>query len=172
MVKIRPEISADYPSIYSVNRLAFRGRDAEPALVRAIQESNDFDPRLSLVADLNEQVVGHILFSPIKIQSSNRTRLALALAPMAVIPEHQGKGIGSLLVREGLEAARAAGHTIVIVLGHPDFYPRFGFSAELAKPLICPWGDCGEAWMALELVPSALDHVAGKVIYPEAFADV
>ena len=93
---------------------------------------------------------------------------AVSLAPMAVLPDHQRQGIGSKLVLGGLEACREQGHKIVVVLGHPDFYPRFGFSAELARPLENPFGD-GEAWMALEFVPGTLAGVEGRVEYQPLF---
>lgn len=172
MITIRPETPADIPAIYTVNKRAFRERDAEPRLVDAIRESDAFVPGLSLVAEIDGQVVGHILFSRIHIATENGDVPAIALAPMAVLPEYHGQGIGSELVRRGLEACREQEHSIVIVLGHPTFYPRFGFSAELAKPLECPWGDCGNAWMALELIPGALVGVRGKVVYPPVFDSV
>src|SRR5947199_8417908 len=87
---------------------------------------------------------------------------------MAVLPEQKRKGFGSALVREGLEVCRDQGHRIVVVLGHPDFYPRFGVSATLAEPLSSPFGG-REAWMALELVPGALTGVTGWVRYPPPF---
>jgi putative acetyltransferase len=93
----------------------------------------------------------------------------LALAPMAVLPAFQKQGIGSALVRNGLELCRELGHRIVIVLGHPNFYPRFGFSAKLAEALSSPFGG-GESWMALELAPGALGGVAGRVQYPPPFS--
>jgi putative acetyltransferase len=92
---------------------------------------------------------------------------ALALAPMAVLPAHQRRGIGSALVRRGLEICREQGARIVVVVGHPEFYPRFGFSAELARPLKSPFS--GEIWMAAELIPAALEGVTGKVAYPPPF---
>jgi putative acetyltransferase len=91
----------------------------------------------------------------------------LALAPLAVTPARQRQGIGSQLVREGLRACAAAGHRIVVVLGHPAYYPRFGFSAALARPLKAPFS--GESFMAAELVPGALPGVAGEVRYPPPF---
>jgi putative acetyltransferase len=87
---------------------------------------------------------------------------------MAVLPEFQRQQIGSKLVTVGLAACRAMGHTIVVVLGHPEYYPRFGFSSELAQPLVSPFGS-GEAWMALELVPESLKGVNGTVEYPAPF---
>ena len=122
-------------------------------------------PRSSLVADLGGVVVGHVLFSDLAIRTDGGTVPALALAPMAILPEFQRKGIGSTLVQVGLEACRGAGHRIVVVLGHSDFYPRFGFSAKLAEPLLSPFSG-RDSWMALELVPRSLVGVTGWVDYP------
>lgn len=167
-MNIRVENIADYPAVYEVNKLAFDHRDAEPRLV---EEARQVPGAISLVAELDGQIVGHILFTPIHIETADGVLPALSLAPMAVRPGFQNQGIGSALVRHGLEECRAQAHKIVIVLGHSNYYPRFGFSAALAEPLVSPWGG-GEHWMALELVPGALDGVSGKVIYPKAFNNV
>jgi putative acetyltransferase len=94
-----------------------------------------------------------------------------AVKSRPILSSHRRHEIGSELVRRGLEVCRAQGHAIVIVLGHPDFYPRFGFSTELARPLESPFGG-GEAWMAVELVPGALAGVKGRVEYPPPFSEV
>jgi putative acetyltransferase len=167
-VLIRPETTADHEAIRQVNRLAF-GQDAEAHLVDALRDGGYV--RLSLVAERDGQIVGHILFSDLPIITEAGTVPALALAPMAVLPAYQRKGLGSALVRRGLEYCRDQGHRIVLVLGHPDFYPKFGFSAKLAESLSSPFGG-GEAWMALELVPGALAGLAGKVQYPAPFNEV
>ncbi|MDR3573708.1 MAG: N-acetyltransferase [Anaerolineaceae bacterium] len=172
MTLIRPETAADAAAIYAVNKQAFAGRNAEPILVDAIRQSAGFIPQLSLVAEQNNRIVGHILFSRIYIQTENGPLPAIALAPVAILPEYQKQGIGSALVQRGLQECKRLGQAIVIVLGHPAFYPRFGFSARLAKSLECPYGDCGEAWMALELIPNALAGVCGRVVYPATFAGV
>ncbi|MBE0699374.1 MAG: N-acetyltransferase [Anaerolineaceae bacterium] len=172
MIFIRPEKPADIAAIYSLNKQSFDGRDAEPGLVDAVRSSEYFIPQLSLVAEENGQVVGHILFSRIHVETTGGKIPALALAPMAVLPEFQNKGIGSALVRHGLDECKRLNHAIVIVLGHTGFYPRFGFSAALAKALECPYGDCGDAWMAYELSPGALSNVRGKVVYPSFFDGV
>jgi putative acetyltransferase len=162
---VRPETSADHEAIRHVNRLAF-GQDDEARLVDALR--NGGYARLSLLAEQGGQVVGHILFSDLPILTEAGTVPALALAPMAVLPEFQKQGIGSALVRKGLDECRLRGHQIVVVLGHPHFYPRFGFSPKLAEHLDSPFP--GEkAFMALELVAGALDGVTGKVQYPPPF---
>ncbi len=161
---IRPETLGDHNAIRQVNRLAF-GRDDEARLVDALRDAGY--ARASFVADEGGQLVGHILFSQLPIVTERGIVEALSLAPMAVVTSHQRKGIGSLLVTGGLRACREAGHRIVIVLGHPGFYPRFGFSAELAERLKAPYS--GRSFMALELVPYALDGVKGEVRYPPPF---
>lgn len=166
---IRQETRSDITAIHAVNKQAFDNREAEPGLVKAIRNSKNFIKGLSLVAEEDGQIVGHILFSRIHIETENRQVSALALAPMAVLPEHQKQGIGSKLVKSGLAECKRLGHAIVIVLGHTAYYPRFGFSATSAKSLECPFGDCGDAWMALELVPDALQAISGKVVYPPTF---
>lgn len=172
MIIIRQETPADIAAIHAVNEQAFDGRNAEAGLVDAIRKSENFIPKLSLVTEENGQILGHILFSRIHIETVSGPVPAIALAPMAVLPQYQKRGIGSALVKRGLDECRNLGHATVIVLGHPAYYPRFGFSAVLAKSLECPFGNCGDAWMALELIPNALQDVHGKVVYPPAFHGV
>ena len=162
---IRPETAADHEAVRRVNRLAF-GRGDEAEIVDALREGGY--TRLSLVAEEAGEVIGHLLFSELPIHTAGGVVPAVSLAPMAVLPEFQGRGVGSALVREGLAACRGQGHRIALVLGHPYFYPRFGFSAKLAEPLTSPFGG-GEAWMAAELVPGALAGVSGEVQYPPPF---
>lgn len=164
-VAIRPEDEQDRAAIWHVNQQAFDG-DAEANLVDALRDGGFAE--VSLVAEVDGEIVGHILFSRVVIATKAGTVDALSLAPMAVLPSHQRQGIGSKLVEAGLEACREQGDRIVLVLGHPDFYPRFGFSAELARPLNSPFGG-GEAWMALELVPGALSEIEGRVEYSPPF---
>ena len=169
---IRPELPADHATIDAILRCAFHG-DAEARLVAAIRASDGFDPHLSLVAVVDERVVGHILFSPIRIESEGgAVTPAVALAPMAVMPECQRRGIGSALVRTGLEACRAGGHAIVVVLGHAEYYPRFGFERASSYGIRCPFDAPNDAFMALPLVPDALDDARGTVRYPAAFDGV
>jgi putative acetyltransferase len=163
-VTIRDESPQDCEAIRLVNEKAF-GQPAEADLVDALRERGF--ARLSLVAEVDGQIVGHILFSDITIVSPERVVDALALAPMAVLPAYQRKGIGSRLVRDGLDRCRGAGHRIVIVVGHPGYYPRFGFSPQLAAPLQSEYA--GEAFMALELVQDALKGVTGEVRYSPPF---
>ena len=161
--KVRPEAQADLGTIRTVNREAF-GTEAEADLVDALRANGD--AALSLVAESESGVVGHILFSHLPIQGPAREVAAVALAPMSVLPPWQHRGVGSALVRSGLERCRKAGFEAVVVLGHPEYYPRFGFSSRLAESLQAAFS--GPAFMALELVSGALSP-GGAVYYPDAF---
>ncbi len=164
-VLIRLETTTDHEAIRHVNRLAF-GQDAEARLVDALR--NGGYVRASLVAEKDEQVVGHILFSDLPIITQAEECAALALAPLAVLPKYQNQGIGTALVRRGLQDCREQGHLLVIVLGHPHFYQRFGFSPKTAAHLESPFSG-RESFMAVELVAQALAGVTGRVQYPPPF---
>jgi putative acetyltransferase len=162
---VRPETTADHEAIRHVHCLAFDQAN-EARLVDALRDGGFL--RVSLVAEQAGQVVGHILFSDLPILTQSGTVPALALAPLAVLPQFQQQGIGSWLVRHGLDECRRQGHRIVVVLGHTDFYPRFGFSSKLAAQLDSPFSG-RESFMATELEPGALGGVAGRVQYPPPF---
>ena len=164
-MRVRPETAADLAAIREVNRLAFVGED-EARLVDALRDGGFV--RVSLVAEEDGQVVGHILFSDLPVVTPGGVVPALSLAPMAVIPSHQRRGIGSMLVREGLRACALGEHLAVVVVGYPEFYPRFGFSPKMAERLKSPYS--GPAFMAVELMPGALEGVEGEVRYPPPFA--
>jgi putative acetyltransferase len=164
-IAIRFESATDQQAIRQVHRLAF-GQDAEADLVDALRQGGYH--RLSLVAVLASRIVGHILFSDLPIHTQQGIIPALALAPLAVLPELQHQGIGSALVQRGLDECRQQGNRIVVVLGHPHFYPRFGFSAKLAACLESAFSG-RESFMAAELIPGALDRVCGQVVYPAPF---
>lgn len=167
-VFVREETPEDVTAIADVNTQAFH-QSAEAKLVDALRAGGD--AVLSLVAiDSEQSIVGHALFSRISIVTAEGSVDALSLAPMAVLPARQRQGIGTLLIKEGLQRCAALGEKIVIVLGHPEYYPRFGFSADLAEPLKAPFDVPPEAWMALELMPCALDGMKGRVEYPAAFS--
>lgn len=161
---VRAERDADHLAIRVVNEAAFGGRE-EADLVEALRA--DRAVLLSLVAEIDNQVVGHVLFGRMSIESATGLVPAVALAPMAVRPGYQRQGIGSRLVKDGLHLLRSLGERIVIVVGHPAYYPRFGFSSETARLLDGPFPR--EAFMAIELEPGALGGVRGRVRYPDAF---
>ena len=163
---IRPETPDDYAGVREVNELAFAS-DVEATLVDRLRA--DGAVVASLVAEEDSRVVGHILFSELPIETGVGQIPAVALAPMAVHPDWQRRGIGGHLIRAGLAACKRAGKAAVIVVGHTEYYPRFGFSAELARAISSPYSEYGNAWMAIELVPGVLAGIRGSVTYPEAF---
>lgn len=162
------ETKRHHEGIRQLNRLAFGGDD-EARLVDALRAGGH--AALSIVAVMNREVVGHILFSHLSIVTATGTIPALALAPMAVLPMFQRHGLGSALVRGGLRVCKEQGHRIVVVLGHAGFYPRFGFTAKLAEPLQSPFGS-GPSHMAIELAPGALDGVTGTLVYAPPFGEL
>ncbi len=124
------------------------------------------------MALLDNEVVGHIFFSPVTIEGEDSSFDAMGLAPMAVLPDHQGAGIGSKLVRAGLEECRAAGHNVVVVLGHPHYYPRFGFEPAAPKGIRSEYDVSDDHFMIAELEPGALAGRKGTVKYHKAFASL
>lgn len=164
-MRVRPEQPEDYESIDIVVGAAF-GHPDEAELVRRLRQSREHLPALTLVAVTGDQVVGHIMFSRITIEPSGDR--GVALAPVSVVPERQGQGIGSGLVGAGLTEAERLGERFAIVLGHPGYYPRFGF--KLAGPLgiEAPWDVPPEAWMIRRLA-GAPPH-PGTVRYSAAFS--
>lgn len=168
---LRREKASDFHGIYLVHQAAFR-QEAEGRLVEKLRKNKAYIPELSLVAIQDNLVVGHIIFSKIKISGGQKDYESLTLAPLGVLTEFQNKGIGSLLVREGLKKARELGYRSVIVLGHKDFYPRFGFVPASRWGIESPYEVPDEAFMAIELVPGGLDGISGKVKYDEAFEEL
>jgi len=163
-VTIRRRVPADDDAIRRLNDAAFGGT-AEAKLIADLHAAGL--AVIELVASDQGDIVGHILFSSLAVASSGKPVEVLALAPMAVRPDRQRQGVGSSLVGAGLDVARNGGWRAVIVLGHPAFYPRFGFSAERARHLKAPFR--GNSFMALELAPDALGGTDVTVVYPPAF---
>jgi|KBSMisStaDraftv2_1062788.scaffolds.fasta_scaffold482831_2 putative acetyltransferase len=170
MELIREEAPADLGAIRTLNAAAFK-TDAEARLVDALREHGRLS--LSLVAVEDEVVVGHIAFSPITITRPDASVLAgIGLGPMAVTRSRQRCGIGTRLVRTGLERLRVVGHRLCVVLGHPEYYPRFGF--KRASEFGIRWERIvpDEHFFALELTCGALRDVSGVVRYSPEFATV
>jgi putative acetyltransferase len=168
MVSVRLETPDDWPGVREVNERAF-GQSSEADLVDALRQVAR--PFISLVATENNTVVGHISFSPITI-GADPTPAGMGLAPMAVVPERQNCGIGSQLVRAGLEECRRQGFDLIVVVGHPTFYPRFGFEPGSRRALTCEYPVPDEVFMVLELTPDAGRGRTGLVRYHPAFAEV
>ena len=163
MIDVVDETPVHHASIADLHRTAF-GDAYEAMLVDRLR--HDELVVASLVA-LDDELVGHILFSALKVEVDGRAVEAVALAPIAVLPARQKQGIGTRLITTGLAVVRERHCEAVIVLGHTGYYPRFGFSSLLARKLASPFRS--EAFMALELVPGALRGAAGEVTYPPAF---
>lgn len=168
-VNIRQENQGDFHAVFEVNTLAF-GQEDEAMLVEQLRHSEAFIPELSLVAIFEGKVIGHILFSKIKIIRENQEETAsLALAPMSVSPGFQQKGIGGQMIQHGIDKAKALHYKSVIVLGHEDYYPRFGFEPAEKWGIQSPYDVPSNVFMAIELVVDGLKNVSGLVQYPKEF---
>jgi putative acetyltransferase len=166
-VRIRSESPRDRHAVRDLLSRAFP-TDAEARIVDAVRGRSA--PQVSLVAESSAcEVIGHILFTPVEIRSGSGVAKAMGLGPMAVLPGAQRQGVGSALVSEGLSACRAAGEHVVLVLGHPDYYPRFGFLPAWNSGLYYATPGPNPAFMVCELVPGVLRGMRGEVVYPEAF---
>jgi putative acetyltransferase len=165
MISIHRERPEDMAAIRTVNEAAF-GQSAEADIIDALRAA--CPELLSLVAESAGEIVGHILFSPATVEGGSQTRHGAGLAPMAVMPEFQRQGIGSKLVEAGLEILREQGCPFVIVLGHPEFYPRFGFVPASRHGLRCQWeGVPDEAFMVFVLDELSMAGVTGVAHYRE-----
>ncbi|MEL7220642.1 MAG: N-acetyltransferase [Bacteroidota bacterium] len=138
-------------------------------MVRRLGHSEAYLPELTLVAEEDDQVIGFIMLTQLSIQGEDDSNPALALAPVAVLPEFQGQGIGGALVNAAHEKAKAAGHQIIILLGHADYYPRFGYQQCQKYGIQLPFEVPPENAMVLGLAANSLEGVSGVVVYPTAF---
>lgn len=164
---IRGERPEDKPAVRFVNELAF-GRADEADLVDTLRST--CPDALALVAVRRDDVVGHIMFTPVVIDSHAGLVTGMGLAPMAVLPSHQSQGIGTALVRHGLEQLRMRGCPFVVVVGHPKYYPRFGFEPASRRGLKSQWPDMpDEAFMVIVLDEGTMRDVAGVARYREEF---
>ena len=170
-MQVRCEMPADQELIREVIREAF-GRPNEARLVDALRKSPAFIPELSLVAEQVGRIVGHALFSRVIVEGEGHRTELLALAPVAVLPECQRQGVGRQLIGTGLVLASRLGNAAVVVVGHPTYYPRFGFTSARAFGLEAPFPVPDAAFMALPLRPGALDGIRGTLNYPPAFDEV
>lgn len=165
-MRLRAETEADYEAVAEVTAAAF-GKQDEARLVEAIRASEEYVPELTLVAEEKGRIVGHVMFSYSLLDGSH-TRL-LQLSPLSVAPDRQNRGVGSALTREALRLADERGEPLVLVLGHPNYYPRFGFRPASTLGLEAPdpsWSD--EAFMAVPL--SAYDaSLRGRVTFAPPF---
>ena len=167
LIEIRPETPDDIPAIREVNKRAF-GAPAEAHLVDRLRAADK--AVVSLVAERDGRVVGHILFSPVSVTNAPPALRAVGLAPMSVLPEFQQMGIGSGLVRDGLSACQQAGYDIVVVLGHINYYPRFGFSRARDHGLENEY-QAEDGFMVLELKEGVLQTIGGLVRFAPEFRE-
>lgn len=167
-MRIRIEEQRDWPAVRAVNESAFE-TSAEADLVAALR--TQAVPVVSLVAEDEGSVVGHIMFSPVTLSGHPDLKI-MGLAPMAVDRRHQHKGIGSLLVRAGLDECKRLGYGAAVVLGHPGYYPRFGFVTASSYGITCVYEVPDEAFMVVELLPGYLGGASGKIHYHDAFLNV
>ncbi|MEE9429634.1 MAG: N-acetyltransferase [Melioribacteraceae bacterium] len=172
-VKIRQEKNNDFKSVFNLIEKSFRGlEDGEPEeqfLVERLRKSDVFIPKLSLVAEYNDEIVGHILLTKIKIINDQNSFNSLALAPVAVLPRFQNQGIGGKLINEAHKIAKDLGYSSVVVLGHASYYPRFGYVQADKFGIELPFDVPKENCMAIELFKNGLDGVKGIVKYPKEF---
>jgi putative acetyltransferase len=165
-MEIRPFTASDAAAVFEVHRRAFDGRTEE---ARIVQQSHDADKAVvSLVAVVNDRVVAHVLFSPTTVDDHGEHLELVGLAPVGVLPEHQNEGIGSLLIRHGLETCREIGVDAVVVLGDPGYYSRFGFERASEYGLGNAYG-ADEGLMIKPLHERVLDDVIGTVAYRPEF---
>jgi putative acetyltransferase len=164
VITVRPERPSDAGAVRHLHQAAF-GQPAEADLVEALRAAGDLVPELCLVAERGGEVVGHIAFSRARLDSGD---VVLALAPVGVLPEHQGAGAGSAICHAALERAAETEFPLVVVLGHAGYYPRFGFGPAAALGVIAPFDVPDENWMALPL-PAYRPSARGTLRYAAAF---
>lgn len=171
--KIRQETQHDHEAVFELVKRAFENEvysdHSEHFLVERLRQSEAFVPDLSMVAELDGRVVGYILLTKIQIKNDEASFASLALAPVAVLPEYQGKGIGGQLIAEAHERARALGFQSVVLLGHQHYYPRFGYKRTSEYGIKLPFEAPEENCMVLELLEGGLNGVSGTVVYAKEF---
>ena len=171
-VIIRPETPADHPGVRDVVNQAFANDGEDIAgLIDALRAQPDYTPELSLVAELNGAIIGHIMFTDARIETESGDVPAKSLGPLAVHPDWQQRGIGTQLGTEGLEACRRLGHRIAVVIGHSTYYPRFGFQRGRPLGIEMSIGRLEQSRMIVELVPGALEGIRGMVYFSPAFGE-
>lgn len=174
-IKIRQEIEKDYDLTEAVVERAFKDAEysdhAEHFLVDKLRKGDAFIPELSLVAESDGEIVGHLMLTKLVIENEENRYESLGLAPVSVLPEYQNKGIGSKLIRESLEIAKEKGFKSIMVLGHHKYYPRFGFKPASTWGIKAPFDVPDESFMALELDVGSLEGVWGTVIYSREFME-
>lgn len=166
---IRAEKGSDLQEIWQINAEAFE-TEAEADLVNILRESGI--PFISMVYEDNNKLSGHILFTPVELEGHTKNLRIIGLGPVAVIPEMQNKSIGSALVKAGIEQCKSEGYDAIIVLGHPNYYPKFGFVLSVKYGIKSEYDVPEDVFMVLELKENALKGKQGTIKYHEAFGSV
>lgn len=174
-MNIRQETNKDHQEVFKVIEQAFMNEaftdHQEQFLVERLRKSEAFIPELSMVAELDGKVIGHILLTKIKINNDNNSFESLALAPVSVLPDHQGKGIGGELILSAHEKAKELGFSSIVILGHESYYPRFGYQQVHLFNIQLPFEVPKENCFAIELIKNGLDGVSGVVEYAKEFSE-
>ena len=168
---LRKETPDDYGQVARVIEMAFCQKN-EATLVEKLRQNPKYNANLSLVADYKGHIIGHILFFPIVIRTGESEKESLALAPLCISPEFQKMKIGGRLIQYGLRTAKNTGYTSVIVIGHPEYYSRFGFAPARKWGIVAPFEVPEDAFLGIELEEDALLNAAGIVEYPIEFSGV
>jgi putative acetyltransferase len=170
VIKVRPETAEDIRAIDVVHISAFGG-EAEARLVSALRESATYNRELSLVAELGGRIVGHVLLTRVPLRKDGTEKNVLALGPMSVVPSQSHRGIGSELINAAINLAREKGYGTIVVLGHPEYYKRFGFVHAKDLQVTCNLPAPEDALTVRELVEGSLAG-GGHVEYPEPFLEL
>ena len=172
-ITIRQEHPSDYKTVFDLIEEAFKNEQLsdqkEQILVEKLRKSSEFIPELSLVAVFNDEIIGHILLTKIKILNNNRSFDSLALAPVSVKPNFQKKGVGGKLIIESHRIAKILGHHSIVLLGHENYYPKFGYELASKYNIKIPFDAPDENCMVIELTENGLQGVSGTVQYSKAF---
>jgi putative acetyltransferase len=167
---IRTETIHDYDEVFKLNYLAFGNRDDESKLVERIRSSEQFIPELSIVAEINDEIAGHILLSEAMVRDLENESIVIVLAPIAVKPAFQKQGIGSQLIAEGIRRCKALGYGIILLIGHPSYYPKLGFQPARSYGLeLKQFEVSDDVFMVYELEEGKLQEIRGELQYPSAF---
>lgn len=172
-LQVRKALDSDNQAIMDVVIAAFGDMEGQEItdLITGLLADPGAQPSLSLVVTVDDYVVGHILFTNVQINHSQRVVSSAILAPLSVHPEYQNQGIGGRLIKEGLKQLKAAGVELVFVLGHPGYYPKYGFSDAGLRGFEAPYPIPSEnagAWMVQELQPGFIGHISGQVMCADA----
>lgn len=168
---IRTETPGDHDAIRAVNLAAF-DNPAEAGLVEQMRETSERGDLISLVAELDGEIVGHALFSPARVENGDQIEMVMLLGPIAVTPAHQRCGIGSALMTQGILRVKERGYGLIVLIGHPEYYPRFGFVPARQHGLECPGNVSDPVFMVRELLPGSLGRIRGNLVYPAPFANL